>query len=77
MMKRKLPTSWNDVTLRHLIEIENIRNDKSIDGEPYAEITRSLLMLSLFMFSLEESSFLQRKSPMYASSTILIRMYGK
>lgn len=48
MMKSKLPKSWNDVTLRHLIEIENIRNDKSIDGEPYAEITRSLLMLSLF-----------------------------
>ena len=47
-MKGKLPKSWNDVTLRHLIEIENIRNDKSIDGEPYAEITRSLLMLSLF-----------------------------
>lgn len=47
-MKRKLPKSWNDVTLRHLIEIENIRNDKSIDGEPYADIVRSLLMLSLF-----------------------------
>jgi len=47
-MKGKLPKSWDDVTLRHLIEIENIRNDKSIDKEPYADLTRNLLMLSLF-----------------------------
>lgn len=47
-MKGKLPKSWDDVTLRHLIEIENIRNDKSIDGEPYSDIVRSLLMLSVF-----------------------------
>lgn len=47
-MKSKLPKSWNDVTLKHLTEIESIRNDKSIDGEPYAEITRSLLTLSVF-----------------------------
>lgn len=47
-MKGKLPKSWDDVTLRQLVEIENIRNDKSIDGEPYADIVRSLLTLSLF-----------------------------
>ena len=47
-MKGKLPKSWDDVTLRHLIEIENIRNDKSIDKEPYADLTRNLLMMSLF-----------------------------
>jgi hypothetical protein len=48
MMKGKLPKSWDDVTLRHLIEIERIKNDKSIDKEPYSDITRSLLILSLF-----------------------------
>lgn len=48
MMNGKIPKSWNDVTLKHLIELENIRNDKSIDAEPYAEITRNLLILSLF-----------------------------
>tara|TARA_R110000868_G_scaffold214141_5_gene464266 strand:+ start:1161 stop:1772 length:612 start_codon:yes stop_codon:yes gene_type:complete len=47
-MKGKLPKSWDDVTLKHLIDIENIRNDKSIDAEPYADLTRNLLMLSLF-----------------------------
>lgn len=47
-MKGKLPKSWDDVTLRHLIEIENIRNDKSIDGEAYSDLTRNLLMMSLF-----------------------------
>jgi hypothetical protein len=44
----KLPKSWNDVSLKQLIEIEAIRNDKSIDNELYPDLTRSLLILSLF-----------------------------
>ncbi len=44
----KTPKNWNDVSLKQLIEIEAIRNDKSIDKEIYPDITRSLLILSLF-----------------------------
>ena len=44
----KLPKSWNDVSLKQLIEIEAIRNDKSLDSEPYPDITRALLILSVF-----------------------------
>lgn len=44
----KTPKNWKDVSLKQLIEIEAIRNDKSIDKEPYPDLTRSLLILSLF-----------------------------
>ena len=48
MMTRKTPKKWSQVTLKDLIEIEAIKNDKSIDKELYPELTRYLLILSLF-----------------------------
>lgn len=42
------PKDWGDVTLNQLVEIEAIRNDKSIDKELYPNLTRSLLILSTF-----------------------------
>jgi len=45
---KKAPKDWSDVTLNQLIEIEAIRNDKSIDKELYPDLTRGLLILSTF-----------------------------
>ena len=44
----KLPKSWADVTVPQLIELEAINNDESLKSEPYPDITKALLTLSLF-----------------------------
>ena len=45
---KRLPKDWHQVNLKQLIEIEAIRNDKSLDSEPYPDITKALLILSVF-----------------------------
>lgn len=47
-MKGKLPKSWADVTVPQLIQIDEVKNDKSIDEDLYPNITRNLLILSIF-----------------------------
>jgi hypothetical protein len=47
-MKFKLPKSWNDVTVPQLIQLEEIRTDKSIDEQISPSLVRSYLILSLF-----------------------------
>jgi len=44
----KLPKSWAEVTVPQLIELEAINNDESLKSEPYPDITKALLTLSLF-----------------------------
>ena len=43
-----LPKSWADVSLKQLIQIEEITNDKSLDKDFAPEYTRGLLKLSVF-----------------------------
>lgn len=44
----KLPKSWNDLTVPQLIELENIRADKSIDEDFAPSVTRAYLIVALF-----------------------------
>ena len=48
MKRNKLPKDYSQVTLAQLIELKAIDQDKTIDSEPAAHLTRALLKLSVF-----------------------------
>lgn len=46
--KKKLPKDYSEVTIKQLIELKAIDEDKTIDTEPAPHLTRALLRLSVF-----------------------------
>ena len=46
--KKRLPRDYSEVTIKQLIELKAIDEDKTIDAEPAPHLTRALLRLSVF-----------------------------
>lgn len=46
--KKRLPRDYSEVTIKQLIELKAIDEDKTIDTEPAPHLTRALLRLSVF-----------------------------